>query len=70
MGSIELKSTAKISVDDLGNVWYLSDVELVLGKIGQNDKFNAVPNKEFTAEMLSAISSVMKQYEEKNIKKP
>lgn len=65
----KLKSGAHITVDQLQNVWYLSDVELVLGKIGSNGKFTPVPNKEFTAEMLEAIGKGIDKYNEETLEK-
>jgi len=63
MKSVKLKSSAIIRLDELNNVWYSSDVEMVLGKIESNGRFNpylkSMSNNLFTAEMLSAIATLM-----------
>lgn len=60
MKEVKLKSTAKIKMDDLNNIWYVSDIDSVLGKVDTNGRFNPVGGREFTSEMLTAIADVMK----------
>ena len=60
----QLKSSAIIKLDELNNVWYSSDVEVVLGKVEKNGKFNPYNNNLFTAEMLNAIANLMKDGQE------
>lgn len=59
MEKVGLKSSAIIRKDELNNIWYSSDVEVVLGKIEKNGKFNPYVNNLFTAEMLNAIATLM-----------
>jgi hypothetical protein len=56
-----LKSTATVELDTLNNVWYVSDIDLVLGKVDVNNRFIPVQGREFTGEMLKAISTIMVQ---------
>lgn len=56
-----LKSSAVIELDTLNNVWYVSDIDAVLGKIDVNDRFIPIQGREFTGEMLKAISTIMVQ---------
>ena len=60
MKEVTLKSTAKIKMDDLNNIWYVSDIDSVLGKVDTNDRFNPINGREFTSEMLKAIGDLMK----------
>jgi hypothetical protein len=55
---VTLKSGANIELDTFGNVWYKSDLDIVLGKV-VNDKFIPLNNKEFNTDMLSAIAKVI-----------
>ena len=64
MKKVQLKSSAIIKLDELNNVWYSSDVEVVLGKVEKNGKFNPYNNNLFTAEMLNAIATLMKDGQE------
>lgn len=59
MKTVTLKSSAIIKIDELNNVWYVSDIDSVLGKVDVNGRFNPIQNREFTSEMLGAISSLM-----------
>ena len=58
MKEVKLKSTAKIKMDDLNNIWYVSDIDSVLGKVDTNGRFNPVGGREFTSEMLTAIAAI------------
>lgn len=55
-----LKSGALIELDTFGNVWYKSDIDVVLGKVVK-DKFIPLTNKEFNSDMLLAIAKVVNQ---------
>ena len=57
---VSLKSTATIKMDDLNNIWYVSDIDTVLGKVESNGRFSPLTGREFTAEMMKAIAEVMK----------
>ena len=59
MKKVELKSSAVIRLDELNNVWYSSDVDVILGKIEKDGKFNPYNNNLFTSEMLNAIATLM-----------
>jgi len=56
-----LKSSAVMELDSLNNIWYVSDIDLVLGKVDINGRFNPLQGREFTSEMLKAISIIMTQ---------
>lgn len=64
MKKVQLGSSAIIKLDELNNVWYSSDVEVVLGKVEKNGKFTPYNNNLFTAEMLNAIATLMKNGQE------
>jgi len=64
MKTVTLKSSAIIKIDELNNIWYVSDIDSVLGKV-INGKFNPLQSREFTAEMLMAISTLMNKMETK-----
>ena len=53
-----LKSGASVELDTFGNVWYKSDIDVVLGKV-VNNKFIPLTNKEFNSDMLLAISTII-----------
>jgi hypothetical protein len=59
---VSLKSGAKLEIDELGNVWYKSDIEKVLGKVNSNGTFTAVPNQEFTSELMAASAELCVSY--------
>ena len=59
MKQVTLKSSAIIKIDDLNNIWYVSDIDSVLGKVDVNNKFNPIQGREFTSEMLVAVSTIM-----------
>lgn len=63
IGTVTMSSTAKMTLDDLNNVWYKSDIEKVLGKIVASGRFIPTPNQDFTSEMLSAISVLIIDFE-------
>lgn len=56
-----LKSSAVVELDSLNNIWYVSDIDSVLGKIDVNNRFVPIQGREFTGEMLKAISTIMIQ---------
>jgi hypothetical protein len=65
MKTVTLKSSAIIKIDELNNIWYVSDIDSVLGKVDINGKFIPIQGREFTSEMLNAISNLMKDAQEK-----
>ena len=69
MKTVTLKSSAIIKIDELNNVWYVSDIDSVLGKVDVNGKFNPLQGREFTSEMLNAISNLMSQTDAKETQK-
>jgi hypothetical protein len=60
MKTVTLKSSAIVKIDDLNNIWYVSDIDSVLGRMDVNGRFNPIQGREFTSEMLAAISTLMK----------
>lgn len=60
MKTVTLKSSAIVKIDDLNNIWYVSDIDSVLGKMDVNGRFIPITGREFTSEMLAAISTLMK----------
>jgi phosphatidate phosphatase PAH1 len=68
MKTVTLKSSAIIKIDELNNIWYVSDIDSVLGKVDINGKFNPLQGREFTSEMLSAISNLMKDVQTEKVK--
>jgi len=56
-----LKSSATVELDSLNNIWYVSDIDSVLGKVDVNNRFIPIQGREFTGEMLKAISTIMVQ---------
>jgi len=52
-----LKSGAVLGLDDLDNVWYYSDVEMIIGKIFRG-RFEPTPRQDFSPELLVAISEM------------
>ena len=69
MKTVTLKSSAIIKIDELSNIWYVSDIDSVLGKVDINGKFNPLQGREFTSEMLSAIANLMNQVNAKETQK-
>jgi ribosome assembly protein YihI (activator of Der GTPase) len=69
MKTVTLKSSAIITIDELNNIWYVSDIDSVLGKVDVNGKFIPVQGREFTSEMLNAISNLMSQINAKETQK-
>lgn len=65
MKTATLKSSAIIKIDELNNIWYVSDIDSVLGKVDINGKFIPIQGREFTSEMLNVISNLMKDAQEK-----
>ncbi len=55
-----LKSGAILTVDDLDNVWYHSDVEMIIGKIFRG-RFVPTPRQDFSPELLIAIADMFKK---------
>lgn len=53
-----LKSGAKITMDQFGNVWYKSDIDVVLGKV-VGDKFTPLNGKDFNSDMLIGIAGII-----------
>lgn len=56
---IELKTNAIVVVDDLGNVWYKSDVDVVLGKITESGKLLPTPNRDISPKLLRVIADII-----------
>jgi hypothetical protein len=52
-----LKSGAILTTDEFDNVWYHSDVEMVIGKIHRG-RFLPTPKQDFSPELLVAISEI------------
>mgnify|MGYP000897529696 CR=1 FL=1 len=59
---INLKSGAILSVDELGNVWFNSDIDVVLGKL-DNNRFISVPRQEISRDLLFGIAELIPIYE-------
>lgn len=64
MVTIKLKSSASMYIDELNNVRYSSDFEMVLGKVTDEFRFipdSSITNKQgLTPEMLIIISELIK----------
>ena len=64
MGQFKLRSTAVMYIDELNNIRYSSDFEVVVGKI--TDEFRFIPNSSMvqeqglTPEMLVIIAELIK----------
>ena len=58
-----LKSDVTIKVDDLGNVWYKSDVDVVLGRITGEGKFIQTPNRDMSSNLLRTVADIMDNIE-------
>jgi hypothetical protein len=56
---IKIKTDAVVAVDDLGNVWYKSDVDVVLGKITESNKFLPAPNRDISPSLLRVIADMI-----------
>jgi len=59
MNKVDLKTNATVIVDDLGNVWYNSDVDVVLGKITEKGKFLSTPNRDISPKLLRVIADII-----------
>ena len=55
-----LKSGAVLGLDDLDNVWYYSDVEMIIGKIFRG-RFEPTPRQDFSPELLIAVADLFKK---------
>jgi hypothetical protein len=53
----ELKSGAILTTDEFDNVWYNSDVEMIIGKLYRG-RFLPTPKQDFSPELLVAISEI------------
>ena len=56
-GIVSLKSGAVLSKDEFDNVWYHSDVEIVIGIIYRG-RFTPTPKQDFSPELLKGISDM------------
>ena len=56
---MEIKTDVTIKVDDLGNVWYKSDVDVVLGKITSEGKFIQTPNRDMSPKLLRKVADII-----------
>ena len=57
---IPLNSGAILGLDDLDNVWYYSDVEMIIGKIFRG-RFEPTPRQDFSPELLIAVADLFKK---------
>jgi len=54
---IPLKSGAILTIDEFYNIWYHSDIEMVIGKIHRG-RFVPTHGMDFSPELLIAISEI------------
>jgi hypothetical protein len=59
-GVVSLKSGAILTKDDLDNVWYHSDIEIVIGKITRG-RFVPTPRQDFSPELLAGVAQMFDQ---------
>lgn len=55
----DIQTDAKVVVDQLNNVWYRGEVDVVLGKITEGGKFLPAPNRDLSPNLLRMISDIM-----------
>lgn len=55
----EIKSDAQVIVDQLGNVWFKGDVDVVVGKITESGKFLSAPNRDLSPKLLRMIADII-----------
>ena len=55
----EMKSDVQVIVDQLGNVWYKGDVDVVVGKITEAGKFLPAPNRDLSPKLLRMIADII-----------
>jgi hypothetical protein len=59
--AVGLDSEAKIVLDQLDNVWYRGDVDVVLGKKTESGKFLPTPNRDVSAKLLRMIANIIEK---------
>ena len=55
----EINSEAQIIVDQLNNVWFKGDVDVVIGKITEVGKFLSAPNRDLSPKLLRLIADII-----------
>lgn len=57
--SRELISDARLVVDQLSNVWFRGDVDVVIGKITEFGKFLPTPNRDLSPKLLRMVADII-----------